>query len=89
LFAIVHPKIYSITKWVKKSSSDRLLAIICSFDPDDVPSVGTFYDFPNRFWLSSNKPSKIMVPHSKPKKPSNKQDKLPLNILIWLETNPL
>jgi len=77
LVAMVYLRIYSITKWVKKLRSDKVLAIICGFDPDDVPGVGTFYDFLDRFWLSSNEPSNVMVPHSKPKKPSNKQEKLP------------
>jgi len=49
LIAMTHLKIYSITKWVRKLRSDRILAIICGFDPDNVPGVGTFYDFLNRF----------------------------------------
>ena len=71
---MVHLKTYSITSWVKKLKKDRILAIICGFDPDDVPGVGTFYDFLNRFWLSNNEPGKIMPPH---KKPSNQAEKLP------------
>jgi len=77
LIAMVHLKTYSITRWVEKLKKDRILAIICGFDPDDVPGVGTFYDFLNRFWLSNNEPSKIMAPHKKPKKPSNQAEKLP------------
>jgi metal-dependent hydrolase (beta-lactamase superfamily II) len=74
---MTHLKIHSITKWVRKLKNDKVLSIICGFDLDDIPGIGTFYDFLNRFWLSNNEPSKIMVPHSKPKKPSNKQEKLP------------
>ncbi|MBC7319296.1 hypothetical protein H5T89_01500, partial [bacterium] len=77
LVAMVHLKIYSITKWVKKLKSDRVLSIICGFNPDDVPGVGTFYDFLNRFWIDTGKPSKVKTPIGKPKKPSNQQDKLP------------
>jgi len=77
LIAMVHLRIYSITKWVKKLKTDNVLAIICGFDPDDVPGIGTFYDFLNRFWIDSNKPSKVKTPIGKPKKPSNQQDKLP------------
>jgi hypothetical protein len=67
---MTHLKIHSITKWVRKLKKDRILAIICGFDPDDV----SFYDFLNRFWLSNNEPRKIMPPH---KKPSNQAEKLP------------
>ncbi|MGC8889536.1 MAG: hypothetical protein ACP5PC_02410, partial [bacterium] len=77
LIAMVHLRIYSITNWVKKLKNDKTLAIICGFDPDDVPGVGTFYDFLNRFWLSNSEPNKLKIPHSKPKKPSNQQEKLP------------
>jgi hypothetical protein len=74
---MTHLKIHSITKWVGKLKNDKVLSIICGFDPDDVPGVGTFYDFLNRFWLSNNEPGKIMLPHKKPKKPSNQAEKLP------------
>jgi len=77
LVAMVHLRIYSITRWVKRLKNDRVLATICGFDPEDVPGIGTFYDFLNRFWLSNNYPGKIMPPHKKPKKPSNQSDKLP------------
>ncbi|HHV80500.1 TPA: transposase [bacterium] len=77
LVAMTHLRIHSITNWVKKLRTDRVLAIICGFDPDDIPGVGPFYDFLSRFWVSNNEPSNLMVPLSKPKKPSNKQEKLP------------
>jgi len=77
LIAMVHLKTYSITRWVERLKKDRILAIICGFDPDNVPGVGTFYDFLNSFWLSNNEPGKIMLPHKKPKKPSNQKEKLP------------
>ncbi|MBC7320123.1 transposase [bacterium] len=77
LVAMTHLRIYSITKWVKKLRTDKILAIICGFDPDDIPGIGTFYDFLDRFWLANSEPSNVRVPHSKPKKPSKQQDKLP------------
>jgi len=77
LVAMTHLRIHSITNWVKKLRTDRVLAIICGFDPDNIPGVGTFYDFLSRFWVSNNEPSNLMVPLSKPKKPSNTQEKLP------------
>jgi len=77
LIAMVHLRIYSITAWVKKLKTDKVLAIICGFDPDDVPGIGTFYDFLNRFWSDANEPSNLRTPIGKPKKPSNQQDKLP------------
>jgi CRISPR/Cas system-associated protein Cas10 (large subunit of type III CRISPR-Cas system) len=77
LIAMTHLKIHSITKWVRKLKNDKVLSIICGFDLDDIPGIGTFYDFLNRFWLSNNEPSKIMFPHKKPKKPSNQSEKFP------------
>ena len=85
LVAMVHLKTYSITRWVKRLKNDRVLATICGFDPDDVPGIGTFYDFLNRFWLSNNYPGKIMPPHKKPKKPLIKAINSPLNIQMSLE----
>ncbi|MGC9063849.1 MAG: hypothetical protein ACP5JL_04140, partial [bacterium] len=35
LIAMTHLRIYSITNWVKKLKNDKVLAIICGFDPDD------------------------------------------------------
>ncbi len=40
-------KITSITKWVKMIKAP-VYAILCGFDPDDTPGVGTFYDFKKR-----------------------------------------
>lgn len=67
----------SITKWVDTMRSLPLFAIISDFAPDDVPGVGTFYDFIARLW---NSDSKNLSPHihcKKPtvKKPAHKGDK--------------
>jgi hypothetical protein len=38
----------SITKWVERTREKPLLAILCGFDPEDVPGIGTYYDFINK-----------------------------------------
>lgn len=45
-----HFGFFSNKKWVKKLKSDHLLAAICGFDPDHIPSFSSFYDFINRFY---------------------------------------
>jgi len=42
--------ISSITKLVARLRSSPPLATIAGFDPDDIPGVGTFYDFMYRLW---------------------------------------
>jgi len=43
--------ITSIDEWVKFLRSFPSLAIISGFLPEDVPGVGTFYDFFNKLYL--------------------------------------
>lgn len=38
----------SITTWVDTLRGSPLLAVLTGFDPDDIPGVGTIYDFKNR-----------------------------------------
>lgn len=38
----------SITKWVERTRRNPLLAILIGFEPDDLPGVGTYYDFMKR-----------------------------------------
>jgi len=38
----------SITKWVERTREKPLLAILAGFDPEDVPGIGTYYDFINK-----------------------------------------
>ena len=52
LMELVHER--SIDVWVKKMNSFPLWAILSGFVPDDVPGVGTFYDFLKRLWLASS-----------------------------------
>ncbi|UCE06485.1 MAG: hypothetical protein JSW07_00130 [bacterium] len=39
---------HSITKWVQSLKNSDVYAILSGFDPDDVPGIGTFYDFIER-----------------------------------------
>ena len=41
-------KVTSITQWVDILRTQPLYSVISEFEPDDVPGVGTFYDFINR-----------------------------------------
>ena len=54
-----------------------LYAIISVFEPDNVPGVGTFYDFINRLWKldTNNISSHIKFPKRKPSNPPKKGDK--------------
>ena len=45
-------KITSITDWVSRLKECPLYAIISGFYPDDVPGIGTFYDFFRHIWNS-------------------------------------
>lgn len=47
--------IQSITRLVSHLRSSEVLAIASGFDPDDVPGVGTFYDFMYRLWGEDKK----------------------------------
>ena len=68
-------KVTSLTEWTKQLKINHLYAILSGFDVDDVPGVGTFYDFFNRcLWDSNddNLSSHIHPIKSKVKKPSSK-----------------
>lgn len=63
-------KVSSLDAWVKQMRSFPLWAILSGFLPDDVPGVGTFYDFYRRLWprSSSHINLKVRRPKRKPKK---------------------
>ena len=44
LLVMIAYKCVTITRWVTELRISPILAIICGFDPNHVPSVGTFYD---------------------------------------------
>ena len=67
----------SFTDWSAELKMNPLSAILSGFHPDDTPSVGTFYDFTDRLWLSEkdNFNPHAHAPKRKVRKPSNPNDK--------------
>ena len=67
-------QVTSVDQWVLTLKTNPTLAILSGFKPEDVPGVGTFYDFFNRLWLastphlSSQKKRKLKKPKGKGKK---------------------
>ena len=78
LMEILHER--SIDSWVNKMRSAPIFAILSGFLPNDVPGVGTFYDFIRRLWLASSThlANKIRKPRHKPKKGKKKGEKSPV-----------
>lgn len=64
-FLMTRPEI-GLTAWVEEMHRVPLYAIISGFHPNDIPGVGTFYDFFRRLWNSEKK-------NSKPKKQKRKK----------------
>ena len=50
LLLMIKAKSPSITLWVSTLHTSPFYAILSGFEPDDVPGVGTFYDFMDRLW---------------------------------------
>jgi hypothetical protein len=74
----------SITDWVETLKSEPLWAILSGFKPDDVPGVGTFYDFNDRLCdfdkgkrVERTKKMRKPKSKSKPKKKYKKNQKKP------------
>lgn len=72
----------SITQWVAQMRAVPLFAILSGFSPDDVPGVGTFYDFIKRlypqkygFFILSEDGTRPFKP--KPKKKRKQGEKIP------------
>lgn len=70
----------TIDDWVNNLKAFPIWAILSGFHPNDVPGVGTFYDFLKRLWLATSAyiSSKVRKPRRKPKKGKKKGDKSPL-----------
>ena len=66
-------KITSITQWVDLLKSCPLYAIISGFSPDDVPGIGTFYDFFSRCWNSDSNHLSPKERYKKKKTPKGKK----------------
>ena len=62
LLLMVDTKCPSIPQWVSTLHASPFYALLCGFDPNDLPGVGTFYDFMDRLW-SLNTPN--LSPHLK------------------------
>ncbi|MCY9665963.1 hypothetical protein M5X11_13470 [Paenibacillus alginolyticus] len=71
LFLLTRPEI-GITEWVNELYRYPLYAIFSSFEPGDIPGVGTFYDFLSRFWAAD---SKHLSPRVRPRKRKPKKGK--------------
>ena len=79
LLVSVEFKITSYTRLAADLKENYLHAIISGFFVGDTPGVGTFYDFHNRLWLSSDKnlSNAVHPPKEKPQKPKGKEEKAP------------
>jgi len=56
----------SITDFHEKLIHNRVIRTIAGFTQDNVPGIGTFYDFTNRVYPINEKPA-LRAPYSKPK----------------------
>ncbi|WP_333482932.1 transposase [Sutcliffiella sp. NC1] len=65
----------SVDKWVFTLKTNLIFAILSGFSPDDVPGVGTFYDFFKRLWIHSS-PHLSKRSKRKLKKPRKKERKI-------------
>jgi hypothetical protein len=78
IFLMVHPE-KGLTEWVNIMRRTPIYAILSGFAFDELPGVGTFYDFFKRLWpaIDNNmKPKKQRKRKSKPKK-GKKGEKAP------------
>ena len=91
-------KVTSITRWVALLKENPLYAILSGFPVNDVPGVGTFYDFFSRMWRadSNNLSPKERFPKSKVPKGKKKGDKTPTDtdsissrLLPFFERHPV
>lgn len=76
LLLFVNPSM-GLTKWADQLKRVPLYAIISGFEPNKTPSVGTFYDFFDRLWLSDLDNTKKHIKHKKHKKRKKSKKKKP------------
>ena len=57
--AMMQCDVASVEVWVAMMHDDPFYAIISGFDPDDIPGVGTFYDFQDRLLKRPRQPRTI------------------------------
>ena len=75
LLLLLLTKTASIPLWVQTLHTSPFYAILSGFDPNDLPGVGTFYDFMDRLWNldTPNFSPKLKPPYRKRiKKPKEK-----------------
>lgn len=91
-------RITSITQWVSKLKECPLYALLSGFHVNDVPGIGTFYDFFSRLWQSEKNNLSPFERFPKPKVAKGKKqgDKTPADtgtisskLLPFLEQHPL
>jgi hypothetical protein len=75
-------KVHSIPKWVDKLNAEDILRHMIGVDPEDVPGVGSHYDFIDRLWLENpdveQKRQDSLHPFKrKPRKKLGKNEKQP------------
>ena len=50
LLVMILFRVPRLTQWVDMMRTAPVYSILCGFDPENVPGVGTFYDFMYRLW---------------------------------------
>lgn len=78
IFLMTNPE-KGITEWINEMKRTPIYATLSGFDLQDIPGVGTFYDFFKRLWIASDihlKPKKQKKRKPKPKK-GKKGEKAP------------
>lgn len=63
----------SVTTWCQMLKECPLYAILSGFSPNDVPGIGTFYDFFNHLWQSDNNNFSPSFRYKKKKTPKGKK----------------
>jgi hypothetical protein len=79
LFLMTSPE-KGLTEWINVMKRTPIYTILSGFALDDIPGVGTFYDFLGRLWSSVDKhlkPKKQRKRKRRPKKEKKKGEKAP------------
>jgi hypothetical protein len=79
VFLMTNPE-KGLTEWINIMKRTPIYALLSGFPLDDIPGVGTFYDFFNRLWLATDKnlkPKKQRRRKGKVKKGKKKGEKAP------------
>lgn len=53
IILMLDQKCFSLTTWVKRLQTDDLFAFLIGCHPDELPPLGSYYDFINRLWLAA------------------------------------